>query len=195
MIHLRTLLLTLTLVMIGAIVASGQTTISMQIVGEGAVDQSTIKVGKPVSVDIYWENKDNDRRGFTTGFKITSETIKNIVHVADSGNGENPAGDVKAYNGFGGTQSWDFIGLKVVTVFWDGALPDIIGFGGLRVKNEYNAHENRKVISWDMIVPETGEITIDSAFFAPSGIWAVVGPDGVEVPPVWKGPYKFKVVE
>lgn len=193
--HLRILLLVMAIMALGAIAANGQTIISLQISGEGAIDQSTIKAGKPVSVDVYWENKDDDRRGFTTGFKISSDDIKTIVHVTDSGNGENAAGDVKAYNHFGGAETWDFIGLQLVTVNWDGALPDVIGFGGLRVRNRYDAHENRKVLSWDMMVPETGEITIDSSYWPPSGIWAIVGPDGNEIRPEWKGPYTFEVVE
>lgn len=187
----------ISLVTIGlsAATAFGQTSITLKISGPGAVNDSTIKVGEPVSIDIYWENKDDDRRGFTTGFKISSETIKTIIHVADSGNGVNPLGDIKAFNGWEGTKAWDFTGVKVIDADWDGNLPELIGFGGLRVKNRYDAHENKKVLSWTMIVPEEGTIMVDSSFFKPGGVWAIVGPSGVEVTPVWGGPYVFKVVK
>ncbi len=191
--HIAFIALAFVALMAGAAVA--ETTISVQISGPGAVDAKTIKVGEPVSVDIYWTNEDEDRRGFTTGFKVVSETIKNVVHVADSGNGVNDNGDIKAHNGFGGTEAWDFTGLRAVPVNWDGELPEVIGFGGLRVKNVYGAHELKKVLSFTIVVPEAGEITVDSSFFRPGGIWAVVGPDGVEIPPIWEGPYTYKVVE
>jgi len=195
MTQLRILVGVLIAVAIGAGVALSETTISMAISGPGAVNDSTIKAGEPVSVDIYWENGDDDRRGFTTGFKITSDTIRNIIHVVDSGNGVNAAGDIKAHGGWEGTKAWDFTGIKAVIVDWDGELPETIGFGGLRVKNVYNAHEKKKVLSWTMIVPEVGTISIDSSFYKPGGIWAIVGADGVEIPPVWEGPYIYQVVE
>lgn len=176
-------------------VGLGETSITMSISGPGAINDSTIKVGEPVSVDIYWENGDPDRRGFTTGFKVSSESIENIIHVADSGNGINEAGDLKAHGDWQGTRTWDFTGIRAIIVDWDGQLPDLIGFGGLRVKNVYNEHENKKVLSWTMIVPEAGTITIDSSFFKPGGIWAVVGPEGVEVTPTWDGPHVYQVVE
>jgi len=195
MTQLRILGIALLAVIICAAMVTGETSISMAISGPGAVNDSTIKVGEPVSVDIYWDNGDDDRRGFTTGFKVSSETIENVIHVADSGNGVNEAGDIKAHNGWEGTEAWDFTGVRVIAVDWDGALPELIGFGGLRVKNVYNKHEKKKVLSWTMIVPEAGTILIDSSFFKPGGIWAVVGPDGVEVTPGWDGPHVFKVVE
>ena len=195
MTQIRILSVALAGVLLCASVGMGETSISMAISGPGAVNDSTIKAGEPVSVDIYWENGDPDRRGFTTGFSITSETIKNIVHVADSGNGINEAGDIKAHSGWEGTTAWDFTGIKAVMVDWDGELPELLGFGGLRVKNVYNEHENKKVLSWTMIVPEPGVIAIDSSFYKPGGIWAVVGPDGVEVAPAWGGPYVFQVIE
>jgi len=195
MIYLRILVLALGASVLIAAAATAETSITMAISGPGAVNDSTIKVGQPVSVDIYWANEDEDRRGFTTGFKITSETIKTIVHVADSGNGINDAGDIKAYGGWEGTKAWDFTGIRAVPVDWNGNLPDTLGFGGLRAKIEYGPHPKKKVLSWTMVVPQAGMIQIDSTFFRPGGVWAVVGPEGVEVPPVWGGPYEFKVVE
>ena len=195
MTHLRIFGAALLAVIMCAAAGVGETSITMALSGPGALEDGTIKAGEPVSVDIYWENGDDDRRGFTTGFKVSSETIKNIVHVADSGKGLTEAGDVKAHGGWEGTQAWDFTGIRAVPVDWDGVLPDLIGFGGLRVKNVYNAHENKKVLSWTMIVPEAGTIHIDSSFYRPGGLWAIVGPDGAEVPPAWGGPYTFEVVE
>ena len=195
MTQLRILGMTLVFVVLCAAIGMGETKVTLAISGPGAVNDTTIKAGEPVSVDIYWENGDNDRRGFTTGFKITSETIKSITHVADSGNGINDFGDVKAHNGWEGFSAWDFTGIRAVLTDWDGQLPDLVGFGGLRVKNVYDAHDNKKVLSWTIIVPETGTISIDSSFYKPGGIWAIVGPDGIEIKPVWGGPYTFQVVE
>lgn len=195
MIQPRILGMALVLVVLCAAIAMGETKISVAISGPGAVDETTIKAGEPVSVDIYWDNGDDDRRGFTTGFRIFSETIKTIIHVADSSGGLTEAGDVKAHNGWEGFSAWDFTGIRAVLNDWDGELPETIGFGGLRVKNVYDAHENKKVLSWTIIVPETGKFTIDSTFYLPGGIWAIVGPDGAEIKPAWGGPYTFKVVE
>ena len=197
MTRLRILFMALPAVAVGVVVATAETSISMQISGPGAVNDSTIKVGEPVSVDIYWENGDDDRRGFTTGFKITSpdSSITNIVHVADSGKGINDSGDVKAHGGWGGAQAWDFGGIRVITIDWDGELPELVGFGGFVVKNKYNKHADKKVLSWTMVVPEAGTIAIDSSFFRPGGIWAVAGPNGVEIPPEWGGPYTYRAVK
>ncbi len=193
--YLRVLIVVVALALVWAVSASSQTTISLGLSGPGAVNDSTIKVGQPVSVDIYWENKDPDRRGFTTGFQIYSPTIKTIVHVADSGKGIDPAGDLKAFGGWEGTSTWDFTGIRSVLNDWDGKLPDTVGFGGLRAKIEYTAHPKKKVLSMTILVPEAGVIVVDSSFYRPGGIWVIATPDGKEVPPVWKGPYKFKVIQ
>lgn len=195
MTHLKILAVVIGVAALCVGAASSQTTISLGISGPGAVNDSTIKAGQPVSVDIYWENKDPDRRAFSTGFRIFSPTIKTIVHVPDSGKGINPAGDVKAHSGWEGTNTWDFGGIRASLVNWDGNLPDTIGFGGFRVKIQYNAHPKKKVLSWTMIVSTPGQITVDSTFFRPGGIWAVADPTGKEIPPVWHGPYKFTVVQ
>jgi len=193
--YLRVTIVVLGLALVWAAAASGQTTISLSLSGPGAVNDSTIKVGQPVSVDIYWENKDPDRRGFTTGFRVSSPTIKTIVHVPDSGKGINPEGDLKAFGGWEGTGTWDFTGIRAVLTNWDGKLPDTVGFGGLRAKIEYNAHPRKKVLSFTMIVPEAGEIVVDSSYYGSGRIWTIAAPGGKEIPPAWKGPYKFKVVK
>ena len=195
MIHQKLLAVVFGIVAVCAVSALGQTTISLALSGPGAVNDSTIKMGQPVSVDIYWENKDADRRGFTTGFKLFSPTIKSIVHVPDSGKGINPAGDLKAHGGWEGTNTWDFSGVRVIPIDWDGTLPDTIGFGGLRGQVKYDAHPKKKVLSWTMVVQQVGQLMVDSTFFRPGGIWAVADPGGNEIPPVWHGPYKFTVVE
>jgi hypothetical protein len=193
----RILGLTLVLVMLCAAAGMGETKISVTISGPGVVRENTIKVGEPVSIDVYWENEDDDRRGFTTGFKMTSKDIKNIVHVPDTAKGLTEEGDIKAHNGWDGYLAWDYSGLRVVRSEgdWDGVLPDLVGFGGLRVKNVYNAHENKKVLSWTIIVNEPGRLTVDSSFYDPAGIWAIVGPDSEEIRPTWGGPYTFLVIE
>ena len=166
------------------------TDVSMGISGPGAINDSTIKAGEKVSVDIYWAN-DHQPMGFTTGFKIVSETIKKIIHVPDSGNGINPRGDVKGYNGWEDRSIWDLQGVFVVERDWDGILPDTIGFGGAVVKKRYKPHPKQKVLSFDIIVPDTGILVIDSSFFPPGGYWKF-GPEGR---PTWAGPYRFRVVK
>jgi len=204
MTNLRTMFVILAGLVLCAAVSWGETTVSLGISGPGAVNDSTIKVGQPVSVDVYWVNQDEDRRGFTIGFKMFSDGIKSIRHWPDSGKaynltdsskGINEAGDVRAHSGWEGTNTWDFTGIRFVPIDWDGNLPDTVGFGGLVVKNRYGPHAMKKVLSWSMVVPQAGTIVVDSSFFRPGGRWAIVGPDAKEIKPAWLGPYKFKVVE
>jgi len=171
------------------------TDIYVGISGPGAVNDSTIKAGEKVSVDIYWSNDIDDLRGFATGFKILSEDIKNVIHVADSGNGLNAGGDIKGHNGWQNSEVWDFSGVMDVPLNWDGALPDTVGFGGFVIKHHYGPHEKIKVLSWDIIVPDPGTLVVDSSFFPPGGKWSIVHTERTEVPPVWHGPYKFTVVK
>ncbi len=169
--------------------------VGIKISGPGAVNDSTIKAGEKVSVDIYVAN-DTVFTGFSLGFKLVSPTIKEIIHVADSGNGLNDRGDVKGHNGWEDKSVWDFGGVFAVETDWDGKLPDLLGFGGLCIKQKYEPHEMKKVLSFDMIVPEAGPITIDSAFFPPGGAWlfSAPPPGGAEQPD-WLGPYNFTVVK
>ncbi len=169
--------------------------VSMKISGPGAVNDSTIKVGEKVTVDIFIVN-DTVFRGYSLGFTVKSPTIKTIVHVVDSGNGLNDSGDIKGYNGWDDKSIWDFGGVFVVERDWDGELPELLGFGGLCIKKRYEPHELAKVLSFEMIVPETGEITIDSSFFPPGGTWMFSSPPpGRTEEPDWLGPYTFKVVK
>lgn len=169
--------------------------VSMKISGPGAVNDSTIKAGENVLVDIYITN-DTVYSGFSLGFAITSPTIKSIVHVADSGNGLNDSGDIKGYGGWEDKSIWDFGGVFAVERDWDGKLPEVLGFGGLCVKKEYEPHKLAKVLSFEMIVPEPGLITIDSSFFPPGGSWMFSAPPpGRAEEPGWLGPYTFNVIK
>jgi len=165
------------------------TSISLKISGPGAIDDKTIKAGEKVSVDLYIENEGNFK-GFTMGFSVKSENIKNIIHPADSGQGANPKGDVKAFNGFNDKSIWDLGGLYVVERDWDGALPDLIGFGGISKSKPYSPHKAEKKISFDLIINEAGTIVIDSSYFPPTGKWMFSPPN---VFPKWGGPYTFTV--
>ncbi len=169
--------------------------VGMKISGPGAVNDSTIKAGDTVTVDIYIAN-DTTFTGFSLGFKIVSKDIKKVVHVADSGNGLNDLGDIKGHNGWNDKSIWDFGGVFAVERDWDGELPETLGFGGLCVKQKYTPHEKMKVLSFDMIVPDTGTITIDSSFFPPGGRWLFSAPPpGPAEEPDWLGPYTFQVAK
>ena len=167
------------------------TDVSMRISGPGAINDSTIKVGEPVSVDIYWSNDKDGRRAFTTGFALMSEDIKKVIHVPDSGNGLNENGDLKGHNGWEGTAVWDFAGVWTPAPDWDGTLPDTIGFGGNTVNSHYDKHEEMKVLSMDLIIPETGTLVIDSSFCRPGSFWKFASGEK----PNWHGPYTFHVVK
>ncbi len=169
--------------------------VSMKISGPGAVNDSTIKAGENVLVDIYVAN-DSAFTGFSLGFKVKSPTIKSINHVADSGKGLNDNGDIKGYNGWQDKSVWDFGGVFAVERGWDGQLPDTLGFGGLCIKKKYEPHDLAKVLSFEMIVPDTGVLVIDSSFFPPGGRWLFSAPPpGPAEEPDWLGPYTFKVIK
>jgi len=179
-------------------VASGMsTTVSMQLSGAGKVNDSTIKAGQKVSLDIYFDNE-KPRMGLSLGFKISSpdKSIATIVHPADSGKGlDESAGDVKGYNGFEGKGIFDLLN-KPVFSDWDGKLPDQMGFLTHVFKKTWAKQPVQKCYSIDLVVPTAGTIVIDSAFFPPGGKWILV--TSAQQPPdvpAWKGPYKFKVVK
>ncbi|MBE9479680.1 MAG: hypothetical protein IMY80_06910, partial [Chloroflexi bacterium] len=48
--------------------------ITMMLSGQGAVNDTTIKAGQPVSIDVVVEN-DTVFTGFTMGFKLTSPDL------------------------------------------------------------------------------------------------------------------------
>jgi hypothetical protein len=168
--------------------------IDLKLSGPGVVNDSTVTVGEPVSVDIYVEN-DSLYTGFTFGFVLTSDEIDSIIHVADSGNGLNPAGDIKGHNGWQDHTIWNFGGVYAVTTDWNGAMPELIGFGGLSVQQQYEPHDRQKVLSFDIIVPEPGSMTIDSSFFPPGGKWMFATPvPGIIENPEFGGALHFKAV-
>ena len=170
--------------------------VSLELSGPGVVNESTIKAGKMVSVDMYIEN-DVVRTGFTLGLSLVSKDIKSVIHVTDTSGGLNENGDIKGYNGFDDKSIWDLFGVKPVERDWDGVLPDLIGFGGVSVRGKYEPTELKKVISIDLIVPESGTLVIDSAFFPPGGKWLFASPQKIAEPetPQWGGPYKITVVK
>ncbi len=193
--NMRKLLVMTILLLVFGISSGWSSGISLKISGPGAVNDSTIKAGEKVSVDIYVANTDI-YTGFSFGFKILSPTIKNIVHVTDSGNGLNERGDIKGYNGWNDKSIWDFGGVFPVECDWDGILPDTLGFGGLCVKKEYTPHDMMKVLSFEIIVPDAGKLTIDSSYFPPGGRWMFApSPPGNIEEPKWYGPYIFNVVK
>ena len=179
-----------------AAVTASAATVSVKLSGPGAVNDSTIKAGEKVSIDVWVEN-DVTRAGFTLGFKMTSPDIKQIVHPADSGNGLNDRGDIKGHNGWHDASVWDIFGVMAVESDWDGALPDTVGFGGLAQKTGCVPHKSEKKLSWDVIVSTPGTLVVDSSFFPPGGKWLFSSASTADSShaPVWKGPYKFKVVK
>jgi hypothetical protein len=168
----------------------------MMLSGQGAVNDTTIKAGQPVSIDVVVEN-DTVFTGFTMGFTLTSPDLAKIVHLADTNGGLNEAGDVKGHNGWQDQSIWDLSGVFVVETDWDGKLPDTVGFGGLSVKSKYTAHKAERKLSFDIMVPEVGVLVIDSAFYPPGGKWLFSAParKGPSLGPEWGGPYKFNVVK
>ncbi len=164
------------------------TAVTLKLSGDGAINDSTIAVGKKVSVDVYVKNE-GTFKGMSLGFKLESDNIKKVLHPSDSANGVNKNGDVKAYNGWQDKSVWD-LGFFIAPTDWDGVLPDLLGFGGVGMFKEYKPHENKKMLSFDLIFEEAGTITIDSAFFKPSGRWMFAEP---KTPPIWDGPYTFTV--
>ena len=173
----------------GSVLAQ-KASVSMRLSGPGAVNDSTIKAGEPVDLDIYCGN-DKDRTGFSLGFAVKSPNIKTITHVADSGNGLNPTGNVKGHNAWEGKVVFDFdIGANEID--WDGKLPDLIGTWGLCIKRVLPPMEPTKAFSIRVIVPDTGTLTVDSSYFPPAGSFLYAPPAKV---PAWGGPYNFHVVK
>lgn len=170
--------------------------VELKLSGPGAVNDSTIKAGEDVSIDVHIAN-DTIFTGFTMGFRITSDDMDKVIHVTDSGNGLNDSGDIKGYNGWHDKSVWDFNGIFIRESNWDEELPDTIGFGGLCIKKRYNAHELEKKISLNMQFPEPGTVVIDSCFFPPGGKWLFAAPEGIgpSLAPTWSGPYKYKVIK
>ena len=125
------ILLTVALCVIFAATAMSST-VSIKLSGAGKVNDSTIKAGQKVSLDIYFDNE-VPRMGLSLGFRIFSpdKSITTILHPADSGNGIEDSkggvrGDIKGYNGFEDKAIFNLLNKAVITN-WDGKLPDTMG--------------------------------------------------------------------
>jgi hypothetical protein len=185
------------LVLTLAVGAFGETAVKMKVSGPGVINDSTLKAGEKVSFEIYSCN-DTLRTGMSLGFVFKSPDIKAVKHIIDSGKGLNPRGDIKGYNGWQDKSVWDMQGMAAVERDWDDALPELIGFGAVAVKQGYKPEaEMTHKLSIEMIVPTPGTLIVDSAFFPPGGEWIFASPEYIAKPvtPKWSGPYKFSVVK
>ncbi|MCK4632986.1 MAG: hypothetical protein KAT79_06915 [candidate division Zixibacteria bacterium] len=181
--------------MLLAVSAASENSVTMKVSGPGVVNDSTLKVGEKVTFEIY-TTTEKKRTGFTLGFALKSDDIKSVIHVADSGNGLNANGDIKGYEGWQDKSVWDLAGVFAVERDWDGQVPELIGFGGISVKMGYLEElEPTKKLTFDIIVPEAGTLVVDSSFFPPGGGWYYSAPKHVELltSPKWDGPHVFKV--
>jgi hypothetical protein len=182
-----------------SVVAAPMTTVTMKLSGPGAVNDSTIKAGQKVSLDLYFAAK-QELRAVSFGFRLYSPDIKAIQHVPDTAKGLTEVGDIKGANGWNDFTKWDFLN-RAVLKNWDGALPDTLGFVAAVAKKKYLPHEVMKVYSIDIVAPGPGTIVMDTAFYEPGGSFKAIlapnGPEGAKQDerPLWKGPYKFKVVQ
>ncbi len=164
--------------------------VEMKISGPAAINDSTVKVGERLSLEFYFSN-DTIRRGISVGFKLVSDEIKSVIHIADSGNGLNDLGDIKGLNGWEGKSVFDFTGIIVSTEDWDGIMPDTVGLVGIVLKKRWQPQPLQKQVVMDMIFPEPGTVVVDSSFFPTGGEWMFDN----EQQPGWGGPYKFQVVQ
>lgn len=194
------ILLTVALCVIFAATAMSST-VSIKLSGAGKVNDSTIKAGQKVSLDIYFDNE-VPRMGLSLGFRIFSpdKSITTILHPADSGNGIEDSkggvrGDIKGYNGFEDKAIFNLLNKAVITN-WDGKLPDTMGIMTMVFGKIWKPQPVQKCYSIDIIVPTAGLIAVDSSFFPPGGRWMMVTEaNKPEHFPTWKGPYKYKVVK
>jgi hypothetical protein len=188
----------LVLCLTAVVAMAAETDVLLKISGPGAVDSTTIKAGQPVSFDFYFANNKDHGRGFTTGFCIKSKDIKKIVHAADKSGGLSESGDIKGYNGWETAGIWDLGGVYIPRPDWDGNLPDTMAFAGAVVKKLYNKHPLLKVLSWNLVINEPGQLVVDSCFVRPGSAWQIVHADSTGLvisAPGWKGPYIFNVVK
>lgn len=197
------LLLTGAILIIGGFTSTNvqATTISMKLSGPGVVNDSTVKAGQKVSLDIYSENNE-EWQGITFTFKMTSPTIKKVEFPSDS-TGINERGNVHGFNGWQDKSIWDLF-VKVPEYELNGELPEVFGVGAAVVKNKYKSHPKQKILSFDVRFTETGAVIIDSTSIPGNGgsVWKVarsprVTPVGKESqePVKWNGPVRFKVVK
>lgn len=174
--------------------APGETVMKLKLSGPGAINDSTIKAGEKVSVDVYYANA-KPRRLFFLGLNFSSPDIKTVVHVADSGKGLKDHSDIKGHNGFEDHSIWDFTGTLVGTTDWDGTLPDVAGVGGVSVKRGFDPQPLTKNISFDMIFPTPGTVIVDTCSWGMTKNANVFIVGQEREAPAWDGPYRFRVVK
>ena len=165
-----------------AVSAAAENSVTMKVSGPGVINDSTLKVGEKVTFEIY-TSTDTTRTGFTLGFALKSDDI-------------NANGDIKGYAGWQDKSVWDLAGVFAVERDWDGRVPELIGFGGISVKKHYHKElEPTMKLSFDVIIPEAGTLVVDSSFFPPGGGWFYSAPKHIELltSPKWDGPHVFKV--
>ena len=175
---------------VAPLVSAQNSEVKLMISGPGAVNDSTIKAGQPLDIEVHCSSK-VERTGYTLGLKFSSSSIKTLKHVADSGNGMDAAGSIKGYN-FWKDKSFFDLDLGVKEQEWDGTMPEHLGFWGLSAKRSLPPIEMTKAFSIRIVVPDTGTIVVDSSFFPPAGSWMFAPPGDA---PKWSGPYKYKVVK
>lgn len=172
------------------------TSVKMKLSGPGKVNDSTIKAGQKVDLDIYLTN-DSTHLGISIGFKLTSpdNSIKTVIHPVDSGKGLNGFnGDIKGFGPYADRTIFDLLN-QVVPTDWDGKLPDLMGILTCGFKKSWEPMPETKAYSIELIVPDAGILKVDSAFFPPGGTWLVTKKNAAAAAPAWGGPYKFKVVK
>ncbi len=178
--------------------AATAASVSMKLSGPGKVNDTTIKAGQKVSLDLYLSN-DTTHMGLSVGFKFSSPdgSIKTIVHPVDSTVKavEGSKGDIIAFNGFEDRSRFDLLN-QVVLSDWDGKLPDVMGFMMHVFKKRWDKMPETKAYSIQFVVPEAGMLKVDSCFFPPAGRWIATTEKAiVSDVPKWGGPYKFRVVK
>jgi hypothetical protein len=177
--------------------AAMASSVKMKLSGPGRVNDTTIKAGTKVALDIYLSNE-KSHMGLAMGFKFKSPdgSIKTITHPVDSGNGiEGSKGDIVGFNGFESKALFDLLNQAVPTD-WDGKLPDVVGFLLHGFKKRWQPMEDTKAYSIMFTVPTPGTLVVDSSFFPPGGVWIATNENGgPSDTPTWGGPYKFKVVK
>ena len=181
---------TLAFLAIASAASAQNAELKLKLSGPGAVNDSTIKAGQPLDVEVHCSTK-IERTGYSFGLKFTSKSITSIQQIVDSGNGINDAGSIKGHNFWKDKSFFDF-GFGVKEEDWDGKLPEHLGFWGLSAKRGLPPIEMTKAFSISIIIPDTGTLVVDSAFFPPAGSWMFAPPGDA---PKWSGPYKFKVVK
>lgn len=194
----------LTLLLTGGLLAPAAeaVNVAMKLSGPGVVNDSTIKAGQKVSLDFYFDNA-SEYNGFSAGFRLFSpdKSIKTVTYPADSGNGMNKRGNMKAFNGWETKQIFDF-GFWAPEPDADGNLPEVFGYAGVCMKQRWTPHAMLKTCGMEFIAPTAGTLVVDSSNTSPHYLKVTrtqLAADTTGLPkteiPVWKGPYKITVVQ